>query len=90
MGTSLGAARGMGGAAGVGSGNVGAQQQQQQAGNPFSRIAKPLRGGGAGEGTGAGAGGMVPTFAGLQGQQLQQAQAQEGGKRSSWFFHQRT
>ncbi|KAI4736172.1 kinesin-domain-containing protein [Aureobasidium sp. EXF-12298] len=43
-----------------------------------SRIAKPLRGGG-------GAGPMVPTLAGLQ----QQSQ-QEGPKRSSWFFNQRT
>ncbi|KAG9976999.1 kinesin, partial [Aureobasidium melanogenum] len=43
-----------------------------------SRIAKPLRGGG-------GAGPMVPTLAGLQ-----QQQQQEGPKRSSWFFNQRT
>lgn len=44
-----------------------------------SRIAKPLRGGGGGEGP------MVPTLAGLQ-----QQQQQEGPKRSSWFFNQRT
>ncbi|KAI5210086.1 kinesin-domain-containing protein [Aureobasidium subglaciale] len=43
-----------------------------------SRIAKPLRGGG-------GEGPMVPTLAGLQ-----QQQQQEGPKRSSWFFNQRT
>ncbi len=57
--------------------------------NPFGRIAKPLRGGGA-----SGVGGsqpVVPTFAGLQAQQA--AQQQEGGaagKRGSWFFNQRT
>ncbi|KAI4845644.1 kinesin-domain-containing protein [Aureobasidium sp. EXF-8846] len=43
-----------------------------------SRIAKPLRGGG-------GAGPMVPTLAGLQ-----QQHQQDGPKRSSWFFNQRT
>ncbi|KAK4542012.1 hypothetical protein LTR36_007212 [Oleoguttula mirabilis] len=64
-------------------------------GNPFNRIAKPLRGGGAGDAPGGG-GSMVPTFAGLQAhglpqqQQQQQQQAEAGGKRGSWFFNQRT
>lgn len=58
------------------------------AGNPFGRIAKPLRGGGAGAGTGiVGSQPAVPTFAGLQAAQQQEAGA---GKRSSWFFNQRT
>jgi kinesin family member 5 len=52
------------------------------ANNPFSRIAKPLRGGGGG---GNEQGGPVPTFAGLQSQQQGDA-----GKRGSWFFNQRT
>lgn len=54
--------------------------------NPLGRIAKPLRGGGGGV---DGPQPIVPTFAGLQ---AQAAQPQEngGGKRSSWFFNQRT
>ncbi|KAK5130095.1 hypothetical protein LTR08_002483 [Meristemomyces frigidus] len=67
------------------SGGVGVAGVQAAGGMGFSRIAKPLRGGG-----GEAGGSMVPTFAGLQGQQSQQAQAQEGGKRGSWFFNQRT
>ena len=68
--------------------------------NPFGRIAKPLRGGGApaGErtvGMVREGGNMVPTFAGLRQQsgQSQEGGAQEGaagGKRGSWFFNQRT
>ena len=57
---------------------------------PFgSRIAKPLRGGG-GAGSGADGGAvqpLVPTFAGLQ-QAAQQSS--DAGKRTSWFFNQRT
>jgi len=68
------------GLAGGGAANGGAQM----AGNgALSRIAKPLRGGGGGGG--AGDAPVVPTFAGLQ-----QAQQNEGGKRGSWFFNQRT
>lgn len=52
-------------------------------GNPFGRIAKPLRGGGGG---GDSQGPIVPTFAGLQAQGAEGA----GNKRSSWFFNQRT
>lgn len=54
------------------------------AANPFGRIAKPLRGGGGG---GDGHQPAVPTFAGLQAAQQQDAGA---GKRTSWFFNQRT
>ncbi|KAK5710493.1 hypothetical protein LTR17_018849 [Elasticomyces elasticus] len=57
-------------------------------GNPFGRIAKPLRGGGAG-GEG-GSSSMVPTFAGLQASQALQGGENPGGKRGSWFFNQRT
>ena len=55
--------------------------------NPFGRIAKPLRGGGGGN---DGAQPVVPTFAGLQAAQQVQQDAGAGGKRSSWFFNQRT
>ncbi|GIZ42608.1 hypothetical protein CKM354_000586800 [Cercospora kikuchii] len=52
------------------------------ANNPFGRIAKPLRGGGGG-GDGPS---LAPTYAGLQ-----QANSEgSGGKRSSWFFSQRS
>ncbi|KAK3114501.1 hypothetical protein LTR53_007142 [Teratosphaeriaceae sp. CCFEE 6253] len=53
--------------------------------NPFGRIAKPLRGGGAGGDGGSAP--MVPTFAGLQ---ASQGGENAGGKRGSWFFNQRT
>jgi kinesin family protein 5 len=52
--------------------------------NPFGRIARPLRGGGGGDGSQP----AVPTFAGLQA--AQQAQDASAGKRTSWFFNQRT
>ncbi|KAI7659999.1 Kinesin heavy, partial [Hortaea werneckii] len=60
-------------------------QNSFMANNPFTRIAKPLRGGGGGGGEG---------FAGLQGH-AQQGQAEGGGsssssgggKRASWFFN---
>jgi kinesin family protein 5 len=57
------------------------------ANNPFGRIAKPLRGGGGGN---DGSQPVVPTFAGLQAAQAAQQDAGAGGKRSSWFFNQRT
>jgi len=66
------------------------------ANNPFGRIAKPLRGGGAAGGAegGSASSGMVPTFAGLRQQSGQgpegDAAANGGGKRGSWFFNQRT
>ncbi|KAK3673271.1 hypothetical protein LTR78_006816 [Recurvomyces mirabilis] len=56
--------------------------------NPFGgRIAKPLRGGGGGEGQGSSQ--MVPTFAGLQAAPGS-SDGNQGGKRGSWFFNQRT
>ncbi|KAL1306126.1 hypothetical protein AAFC00_004240 [Neodothiora populina] len=67
--------------------NMSASNQSNGFGGGFSRIAKPLRGGG---GAAAGEQGpMVPTFAGLQQQQQHQSE-QAGAKRSSWFFNQRT
>jgi kinesin family member 5 len=57
--------------------------------NPFGRIAKPLRGGGAGGGM-DGSQPFVPTFAGLQAQQAAQQSEGGAGKRGSWFFNQRT
>jgi kinesin family member 5 len=69
------------------SAGVGSQAGPFAGGNPFGRIAKPLRGGGgAGDGQGLG----VPTLAGLQAQQPQVVQGGDGGKRTSWFFNQRT
>ncbi|TKA34281.1 Kinesin heavy chain [Salinomyces thailandicus] len=59
------------------------------ANNAFSRIAKPLRGGGGG-GNDTGPGPMVPTFAGLQAQGQSTEGAAGTGKRASWFFNQRT
>ena len=49
-------------------------------GGAGSRIAKPLRGGGGAEGP------TLPVLSGLQ----QQEAANGGGKRSTWFFQQRT
>ena len=55
-------------------------------GGAGSRIAKPLRGGGAFDGLGInGAGISVPTVSGLQAQEASEAR----GKRSSWFFDRR-
>lgn len=54
------------------------------------RIAKPIRGVGAGPNdNSSGSGGMVPTFGSLQAQH-QQGSHDGTGKRGSWFFHQRT
>ena len=54
-------------------------------GGAGSRIAKPLRGGGAFDGVN-GNGPMVPTLSGLQ---AQDAAENRGGKRGSWFFDRR-
>jgi kinesin family protein 5 len=70
-----------------------APSQQNFASNPFGRIAKPLRGGGAGA-SAAGEGAGLPTFAGLQASRVQSQEGasenSSGGKRTSWFFNQRT
>ncbi|KAF4554390.1 Kinesin heavy chain-like protein 1 [Elsinoe fawcettii] len=71
-----GSTRGM--ATGGFGGNVGGPVVN--GGGPFgSRIAKPLRGGGGADG-----GPVVPTFAGLQSQQMQAGQAGQG-ERKGWF-----
>ncbi|MCJ1477444.1 Kinesin heavy chain [Lambiella insularis] len=54
-------------------------------GSAGSRIAKPLRGGGAFDGMN-GSGPSIPTLSALQ---AQEAGAESRGKRSSWFFNQR-
>lgn len=54
-------------------------------GGAGSRIAKPLRGGGANDQMN-GAGPNIPVLSGLQGQE---ANGMPGGKRSSWFFDRR-
>jgi kinesin family protein 5 len=70
-----------------------APSQQNFASNPFGRIAKPLRGGGAGA-SAVGEGAGLPTFAGLQASRVQSQEGasenSSGGKRTSWFFNQRT
>ena len=75
----VGAARGLpsGGQPAAGGGGAGGFAAS---GNPFGRIAKPLRGGGGG-GEGHGSSSMVPTFAGLQ---ASQGSENSGGKRGSW------
>jgi len=55
--------------------------------NPLGRIAKPLRGGGAGI---DGPAPVVPTFVNLSAAQNQNLQENGGNKRSSWFFNQRS
>lgn len=55
-------------------------------GGAGSRIAKPLRGGGAFEQMNGGAGPNIPVLNGLQ---AQEANGSAGGKRSSWFFDRR-
>ena len=55
-------------------------------GGAGSRIAKPLRGGGANEQMN-GAGPNIPVLSGLQ---AQEANGSLGGKRSSWFFDRRS
>ncbi len=55
-------------------------------GGAGSRIAKPLRGGGANEQMN-GAGPNIPVLSGLQ---AQEANGSPGGKRSSWFFDRRS
>ncbi|GAB7366791.1 hypothetical protein MBLNU230_g0742t1 [Neophaeotheca triangularis] len=69
-------------------------------GNPFGRIAKPLRGGGADHGAAGGGSGILGGGGGFAGFQVsgQQSVGSEGGsgngsgggKRGSWFFNQRT
>ena len=54
-------------------------------GGAGSRIAKPLRGGGANEQVN----GAGPSFPVLSGLQAQEANGSPGGKRSSWFFDRR-
>ena len=49
-----------------------------------ARIAKPLRGGGGAD-SGSGVSGSLPTLSGLQG-----GDSSGGGKRSSWFFNNRS
>ena len=75
-----GSTRGLAGSGGPHANNAGGGGSF--ANNPFTRIAKPLRGGGGGE-----------SFGGLQGH-AQQGQAEgggsssgSGGKRASWFFN---
>ncbi|KAF2716974.1 kinesin-domain-containing protein [Polychaeton citri CBS 116435] len=71
-----GSTRGLGGVASAAAG--GPASSAGFGTNPFSRIAKPLRGGGDG-----------PGFAGLQSSAQQEAGA-PSAKRTSWFFNQRT